>query len=87
MLIRPTDAEVDWYPNPVRDVLHVRPGIASTSMKVRLFSATGTKVLEENVTGSAFEPADIDVRGLAPGTYSISVECGGREQTGVVVKI
>ena len=87
VLIRPTDAKLDWYPNPVVNVLHVRPGINTSSMNVRLFNSTGAKVFDEKLSGSAFAPADVDMNGFAPGNYTIAVEYEGSEYTGVVVKI
>ena len=55
-------------------------------MDVVVYSATGAKVYEETVSGSAFEPATIDLSGLAPGLYTLVITYNGTEYKQTVVK-
>ena len=55
-------------------------------MDVVVYSATGAKVSEETVSGSAFEPATIDLSGLAPGLYTLVITYNGTEYKQTVVK-
>ena len=77
--------DLDVYPNPVTDYLYVRP---STQVQTRaaLYSRSGAKVREEEEDASPFSPVRIDVRGLAPGTYTLRVDYGGKQQTSNIVK-
>jgi len=79
------------YPNPVEGVLNVRfpnetyvSGLARQrigSMQIDLYTITGRKVLVSiKVTAGTLE---LDVKGLAPGIYLLSVR-GERGESGTV---
>ncbi len=75
------------YPNPVVDNLYLtNRELNAQSMTLRLVSATGGLVYEGTVSGSAFEPAVVDLSGLAPGVYSATIGLGGNEYKQTVVK-
>lgn len=85
--VRTGTEEVSAYPNPVVDNLYLTNREQSTqSMSVRLVNATGGLVYEGTLNGSAFEPAVLDLSGLAPGVYSATVTFGGKEYKLTVVK-
>ena len=85
LLARNAYLDLDVYPNPVTDYLYVRP---STQVQTRaaLYSRSGAKVREEEENAGPFSPVRIDVRGLAPGTYTLRVDYGGKQHTSNIVK-
>lgn len=73
VLARNAYQELDIYPNPVTDWLHVRPGQEKT-LSVQLYNRLGACVYErESVTAGPFAPLDIDMRDLPGGTYTLHV--------------
>ena len=85
--VRTGDEEISAYPNPVVDNLYLTNRELNTqSMVLRLVNATGGLVYEGTVNGSAFEPAVVDLSGLAPGVYSATISLGGKEYKQTVVK-
>ncbi len=86
--VRESGETVICYPNPVQDVLHVSTDATTdTSTNIKVFSSTGSVVYEGTSNVSAFNPADIDFTGLAPGTYSVQVKYGSTDVTKKVAKI
>jgi len=78
---------VDYYPNPVRDFLNVRPGgTSAVDVRVRLSSMSGAVILEEKVSCSVFNPARIDMSAFAPGEYRLGLGLGSEEYVYVIVK-
>lgn len=74
------------YPNPVRDYVSVGTlDMAETT--IRIYSSTGQLVHEQTSQVSGVEPAKIDMRSCAPGTYSVSVAFGGKEYKQNIVKL
>lgn len=79
---------------PVR----VTPEVASTdayisvetenavTVKLQLYSATGTRVLEMETKASAFDPIHLDVSTLAPGRYTAILEYEGLTRKVRVIK-
>ena len=67
----------ELYPNPVRDVLHVRFGSdpAGTASLV-ITDATGRRVGQPWLVGKALQTLDVDVSGLAAGAYVASFHSG-----------
>ena len=72
-------------PNPVTDRLYVRPA-TETNTSATLYSRSGAKVREEEAQAGPFTPLVIDVKDLAPGTYTLQVDFGGKQQTKNIVK-
>ncbi len=78
---------VDYYPNPVRDFLNIRPGSTSAvDVRVRLSSMSGAVILEEKVSCSVFNPVRIDMSAFAPGEYRLGLSLGAEEYNYVIVK-
>ncbi len=76
-LARDESYPVDYYPNPVRDFLNIRPGsISPVEMSVRISFASGAVLFEDRLTGSAFEPCRVDMSGYAPGQYRLELRIG-----------
>lgn len=79
VLARNTYQDMDIFPNPVSDWLHVRPATDRT-VSVELTNAVGATVYSApSVTLGPFLPLDIDMRELPGGAYSLSV--GGQRFT------
>ena len=65
--------DMDVFPNPVSDWLHVRPA-SDRTVSVELTNAVGATVYSDPaVTLGPFLPLDIDMRELPGGAYSLSV--------------
>ena len=69
----------------VTDRLNIRPG-TDTQIAATLYSRSGAKVYAGEAAAGPFRPLVIDVRDLAPGTYTLQVQYGGRQQTKNIVK-
>ena len=85
LIARNAFLDLDVYPNPVSDHLYIRP---ATPMQTgaTLYSRSGAKVRSEEAQAGPFSPLIIDVRELAPGTYTLRVDYGGKQQTKNIVK-
>lgn len=85
--VRTGDVVISAYPNPVTDKLYItNREVNPVSMAVRIVSATGGVVFDGTVSGSAFDPAVIDMTRVAPGVYSAAITLGGTEYKQTVVK-
>ncbi len=78
---------VSVYPNPVSSVLYIRINQEKKETAVTFYTSNGTKAMEWTGDVGTTDPAAIDVGGLAPGTYSVTISCDGVEETVKVVKI
>ena len=74
------------YPNPVTDYVNVGT-LDMAETNIRIYSSTGKLVHEETSQVSGVEPARIDMRECAPGTYSLQVTFGGKEYKQNIVKL
>ena len=77
--------ELDVYPNPVTDRLYIRPA-TETNTSATLYSRSGAKVRSGEAQAGPFNPLVIDVTDLAPGTYTLQVDFGGKQQTKNIIK-
>ena len=84
--VRNPDSEADVYPTQVTDVLKVSGG-AEAQTTIRIYSSTGQLVYEATTVSSAFNPAEIDMSGLAPGIYRVVVEIDGKQTVRTIVKL
>ncbi len=89
VICREASYDFDYYPNPVRDILHIRPGSESdASMDIRITSAAGNVVYNESgVAGSLSSPVMVDMSKCAAGSYSLYVKMNGKEYSKTVVKL
>ncbi|MCD8312615.1 MAG: T9SS type A sorting domain-containing protein, partial [Bacteroidales bacterium] len=85
--VRSEGETVIVYPNPVSGTLYVSTEQEEASTTVKVSTSTGSLVYEGTSTASAFNPAEVDFSGFAPGTYSVNVRYGSRDVTKKVVKI
>ena len=77
---------VETHPSPVTTNLVISTeGEAETY--VRMVNATGRVVFEQTSVFSGFNPLSIDVAGLAPGRYHVTISYNGKTFNKTVVKV
>ena len=86
LLARDSSRVLDLYPNPVSNVLNVRPAHDAT-VSLSFYNQAGAKVLEKNVEAKLFSPAKLDLKGLAAGVYTVKASYDGESCTMTIVKI
>ena len=86
VLVRPSDVEMQCYPNPVVNTLWVATGEQSESATISIYSASGALVYQNVATCSAFDPAQVNMKSAAPGYYKVCVSFGGKTYTSNIVK-
>ena len=87
VLVRDPEVTVRSYPNPVTTTLYITCAeLSSVNIDVKILSSTGGRVYEETLQASAFEPATIDLSGVAPGVYTLIVTYSGKEYKQTIVK-
>ena len=86
LLARDASRVLDLYPNPVSNILYVRPAHDS-SVSITFYNQTGAKVLDKTVEAKLFNPAKLDVKGLAAGVYTVKASYDGGSVTMTIVKI
>ncbi len=78
VLVRDSSSELDLYPQPATSYFYLRTGNDFTGV-VKLYNSLGSKVLEQSVNGSAFNPAKVDISNLSAGTYTMALSLGDKE--------
>jgi hypothetical protein len=86
VLIRDDREAMDFYPNPVIDLLRIRAG-TDIHGTVTLHNSTGVKVFEQETDISPFQPAEIDMRPFYGGVYSVTVKYAGGEIKKNIIKL
>ena len=86
VLVRDPASNPDIFPTQVTDYLKVSDG-EEKDLTITVCNSVGSVLYKESVKCSAFDPANIDMRGWAPARYSVTVESAGKSYTGYVVKI
>ena len=86
VLARDPSIPIDVYPNPVVDVMTVRPYKATSSATVSVVSATGATVFEQTGASSPFEPVKVNMGSVAPGKYVVNVSFDGETHQRTIVK-
>ena len=76
IVVRDASQPIDIYPNPVVDTLYIRAGSDSQG-HVRITSASGSTVFDDDISVSIFDPAAIDMSALPGGMYVLTVEYEG----------
>ena len=76
------DFRIDLYPNPVVDIVKISSNLNEPAV-VALFNQNGQGITKLNFNGNNF---NLDLRGLAPGTYFIYVEQGHQKITKQFIK-
>ena len=86
VLARDPSVPIDVYPNPVVDMLTIRPYKATSSATVTVYSSTGAKVMQQTGGSSPFDPFKLDMKGVAPGRYVVSVSFEGETHQRTIIK-
>jgi subtilisin family serine protease len=85
--VRTTSNPMMVYPVPASTVVYFWPDSqVDQTLKVTLYSATGSRVLSAELTAGVFSPAELDITALAPGKYTAVWEYDGKSQKETVVK-
>lgn len=88
VVVRDGAGPVDLYPNPVVDVLTIRPGVESAKGTVRVLSNSGSVVYKsENEILSVFSPLKVDMSGVPGGIYTVVIGYDGIEIKQNVAKL
>ncbi len=87
ILVREDEGGVDIYPTQVTDFLYVGTGEEEAPVEVKVISSAGAEVRNVNTAASIFNPAQIDMNGVAPGVYVVKVLSDGKEYKQNVVKL
>ena len=85
-VVREPESSADVYPTTVTDNLTVSAG-EDAETRITIYSSTGQKVYDNTLTVGAFNPAQIDMSGFAPGIYRVVVQVGSTVTERTVVKI
>ena len=85
LLARNTYQDLDVFPNPVSDVLNVRPG-SDTAVQLALYNGSGACVISRETQAGPFQPVRLDVKALPAGVYALKLSYGSRQQTVTIVK-
>lgn len=86
LVVREPSSEADVYPSMVKDILTVSTGEEATTT-IRIHSSSGQLVYESTSLVGAFSPAKIDMGGMAPGAYSVTVETSAKVTKRTIVKL
>ena len=76
----------ETYPNPVTTDLVIRTE-KSAETYVRIVNSTGKTVYEKTSEFSGFDPLIVNMTGLAPGRYSVTIRYGGNTYHKTIVKV
>ena len=86
ILVRDKSRPVDLYPNPVVDILNIRPG-TDGSYAISISNKAGATVWSATVDAGPFRPLTVDLSGCSGGTYYVRIDGGGVDDTFTVIKI
>ena len=88
VLCRDDSREIDLYPNPVRDVLHIRMGRnVSGKINVSVYDPAGRRVADEDCMIAPTEPAAIDLSSIGGGSYTVKITYDGGSLVRSIVKL
>lgn len=86
ILARAKSTVYSAYPNPVTTTLNLATGQDLAAAKVKIVSQTGQVVIDKTVDASAFKPAKIDFKNVAPGIYNATFTIGSKEYNQTIIK-
>lgn len=88
VLCRDDSREVDLYPNPVKDIVHIRMGRnVKGQVNVSVYDAAARRVLTADVQIAPTEPASVDMSSLGGGNYTVRISWDGGSLVRTVVKL
>lgn len=80
VLVRDASLLADLYPNPVVDMLNVRPAYAVSAASLSIRSISGGTVLTQDFAAlSPFAPATVDMSSLSGGIYILTLTLTGED--------
>lgn len=71
------------FPNPTTGVLHIRSLVGAEGMMVNVMDMMGKSVMTEELSSVT---SQVDLSGVPQGVYTITINAGGRQVSGRVVK-
>ena len=86
VLVQDKSRPVALYPNPVKSQLHIRP-LESGKMDVSISNKAGATVFSGSSEVSPFSPYDIDLSGIAAGSYYVRLNGCGVDSVYTIAKI
>lgn len=74
VLVRDASRIADFYPNPVTDILNVRPANALSAASLTVRSSSGGTVISQDLGAlTPFDPAAVDMSSLPGGVYTLTL--------------
>lgn len=87
-VVRAKDETMSVYPTQVSGMLYIGAGEEEEQISVKIVALGGGAVVyEQTVKSSVFNPLSVDMSGMAPGRYSVSVVYKGETIVRNIVKI
>ncbi len=86
VLVREEGKEVVVSPTTVSTTLTVSTGMEEAQTDILIATTTGKVVFRTSLSSSAFNPIVVDMKGVAPGQYGVSVTYKGNEHKFTVIK-
>lgn len=89
VICRDSSVDFDYYPNPVKDYLYIRPASETAlPVDVRISSVSGLKVFEGTLPSCSLNaPGKVDMSACAAGQYKLHVKIADKEYDKVIVKV
>lgn len=85
---RDNSQEIDFYPNPVKDMLNIRMGKeVSGNIQVDIINSRGIKVFSGKRAISPTSPASVDMSKMSAGNYSATITYGNIKLTRSISKL
>lgn len=86
ILVRSSTEVADVYPNPVVDVLNIRPA-AEGKLDINVYNKAGSVVWSASQTdASPFSPVTVDLSGMPGGIYYVKVQGAGIDKIYTIAK-
>lgn len=86
VLVRDSAAQMDVYPNPVVDVLNIRPA-AEGKLDIAVYNKAGAVVWSASQSdASPFSPVIVDLSGQPGGIYYVKVKGAGIDESYTIAK-
>ncbi len=86
VLVRGSEEMLEFYPNPVVDILNVRSA-SDVNTVVKVYTSNGTEVYSQEGTASPFAPMQVDLSSLPGGNYMVKAVVNGEEVEKNIVKL
>lgn len=74
VIVRKKGETLSVHPVQVIDYLNIETGAEKAKSHLSIVSLSGAVIVDQDIEASAFEPAKIDMRNVAPGQYIVNVD-------------